>query len=71
MSVRDILNSMAADNLRDQEVAQSRNYERALEEQIANLKMVCRRLAVAKTLEARDRIAEKCAHLFKGSVTRD
>lgn len=36
-----------------------------------NLKMVCRRLAAAKTLESRDRIAKQCYHLFEGSILRD
>lgn len=38
--------------------------------EIQNLKMVCRRLAAAKTLEIRDRIAKRCVSLFRGSILR-
>ena len=36
-----------------------------------NLKMVCRRLAAAKSLEIRDRIARQCHYLFMGSALRE
>lgn len=38
--------------------------------EIENLKMVCRRLAAAKTIESKDRIAAQCFELFKGSPLR-
>lgn len=41
------------------------------QDQVENLKMVCRRLVAAKTLETRDRIAKQCHHLFEGSITRN
>jgi hypothetical protein len=37
---------------------------------IADLQMVCRRLAAAKSLETRDRVAEQCHHLFAGNPLR-
>lgn len=37
---------------------------------IDNLEMVCRRLAAAKKIESRDRIAKQCHHLFAGSPLR-
>lgn len=36
-----------------------------------DLAMICRRLAAASTLEARDRIARECHNLFRGEITRD
>lgn len=41
-----------------------------LEKENQNLKMVCRRLAAAKSLTVRDRIAKQCHKLFAGKVTR-
>lgn len=40
-------------------------------EVIENLKMVCRRLSAAKSIESRDKIAKQCIDLFRGSVLRD
>lgn len=42
-----------------------------LNQQVNDLKMVCRRLSSAKTLESRDRIAKQCHNLFKGSALRE
>lgn len=36
-----------------------------------DLKMVCRRLAAARSLETRDKIAKQCHHLFKGNILRE
>jgi hypothetical protein len=44
---------------------------RGLEQQIENLRMACRRISAAKTLESRDRIAAQCYGLFSGSPIRD
>lgn len=35
-----------------------------------DLRMVCRRLAAAKSLETRDKIAKQCHHLFYGNPLR-
>ena len=40
------------------------------EAKVENLKMVCRRLANAKTIEQRDKIAKQCQHLFAGNILR-
>ena len=42
-----------------------------LELEVENLKMVCRRLANAKTIEVRDYRAKRCAHLFIGSPLKN
>lgn len=41
-----------------------------LELEVENLKMVCRRLTVAKTLEMRDKVADLCKNLYRGEITR-
>lgn len=41
------------------------------QKEIENLKMVCRRLAAAKTIESRDSIAKQCHSLFEGSLLRE
>ena len=38
--------------------------------EIENLKMVCRRLAAAKSIETRDKIAAQCMTLFAGEILR-
>lgn len=45
-------------------------YEQKCKE-LENLKMVCRRLSAAKTIESRDKIKDQCLDLFRGSVLRD
>lgn len=42
----------------------------ALNRQVEDLKMICRRLAAAKTIEKRDAVVALCLHLFKGQITR-
>ena len=72
--IDDILGSMTADNLRDVELKQHWQTAKELmrvQKENQNLKMVCRRLAAAKTLATRDRIAKQCAKLFAGSPLRD
>jgi chromosome segregation ATPase len=44
--------------------------ETALENEVFNLKMVCRRLSAAMSLETRDKIAAQCLSLFEGSPLR-
>lgn len=48
----------------------SADYCESLERQIEDLKMVCRRMAAAKKLSTKDKIAEQCYHLFAGSILR-
>ncbi len=42
-----------------------------LEAELAELKMVCRRLSAASSIEVRDKIAIQCAELFRGSILRE
>lgn len=44
---------------------------RELELVIANLKMTCRRLSAAKSIESRDKISKQCLNIFNGNITRN
>ncbi len=63
--------------VREVSVVEQETFDRVLsalgqaEEDIENLKMICRRLAFAKTLESRNNVAKQCHELFKGSILRD
>lgn len=75
-NVKDVKNGFALDEYSFTEGArwQFEQDKAVIEEKdldIENLKMVCRRLSNAKSIESRDRIAEQCKHLFVGSPLRN